>query len=238
MIGMQAQKEREVARRAAIRRSGHNFITLKLNDTRKRRIAGVEIINAHAAEDENGAPIFRTEVVGGELVFTPDPEYGMDMICHMLDSPHNRDFLVSHHRMGWWEIECRNARDEAVALEIERKAKAQKTDIVIPEQEAIQSFTADQIRSKKAELQAQLAALEEQEKEAAPVDVDMNDVVDEVGTAEPNEEEAVLNSRIKTAKRKLAAAQTDKTKEKWTREIADCEAQLESITQGDLIIED
>lgn len=238
MIGMQAQKERDIARRAAIRRSGHNFITLKLNDTRKRRIAGVEIINAHAGEDENGAPIFKTEVVGGELVFEPDPEYGMDMICHMLDSQHNRDFLVSHHAMGWWEIECRNSRDEAIALEIERKAKSMKSDIVIPEQEAIQSFTADQIRAKKEELRAQLAALEEQEKDAAPVDVDMNDIVDEVGIAAPSDEEAVLRNRIKTAKRKLATAQTDKTKEKWTREITECEAQLESITQGDLIIEE
>lgn len=238
MIGMQAQKERDIARRAAIRRSGRNFITLKLLDTRKRRIAGVEIVNAVPGEDENGAPVFLTTVIGGELIFEPDPEYGMDMICHMLDSEHNRDFLVSHHAMKWWEIEIKNDMDRAVAMEIERRAKSLKSDIRLPKELEVQSFTADQIRARKEELKAQLAALEDQEKDLEPVEIDMDNVAEEIGTESESEEIAVLKNRIKSAKRKCAAASTQKTKEKWAQEIAECESQLESLAVGDLVIEE
>jgi hypothetical protein len=104
-----AQIERSTNRRAAVIAKGglmgYKFIRLKLNNIRKRRVSGVDVLRAvEFQNNEMGGIIdYHLELSGGDLDFDYRPEFGM-YLCDMLDTDRNRQFLATHFEYKFWDI--------------------------------------------------------------------------------------------------------------------------------------
>lgn len=116
---MQQEQIQEANRKMAMRSGGHKFIRLILTQNRFTNISGVEIVNAISYFDEDmGVEKYSLQVTTGELQFELDRGKNV-FLYDMLDSEHNRNFLVSHYHSGLWDIE-----DEKIDSEIKKASKA------------------------------------------------------------------------------------------------------------------
>lgn len=119
MLLTEAEKERELMRANAIKRSGHKFFLVTLGDSARRRIAGVYVVNAYPVDDHrNHKIVYNCKVEGGELQFTRRVELGGEYAVDVLDCEHNRKFFASHFGGGYFHIE-----DEDIRKDIESRYK-------------------------------------------------------------------------------------------------------------------
>ena len=102
----------------AITRSGKPYISLQLIDMTKKRIQGAIILNAIPYTDATtNMQSFHFVEAGGNLDFIYDDARN-GMFLKILDCEHNRKFLASHFKCGFWEIE-----NEKIKIEIEELSK-------------------------------------------------------------------------------------------------------------------
>ena len=114
-----AQIERSTNRKSAIlakgRLKGYNFIRLSLKNIRKRKISGIEILQAteFTNNDLGGVTDYHLELTGGTIDFEWYPELGM-YIFDMVDTDRNREFLATHYEYHFWDI-----LDQKVELDVQ-----------------------------------------------------------------------------------------------------------------------
>jgi hypothetical protein len=91
---------KEMRRKAAVAQSGYAFFVLQLIDYSKRRVSGVDVLDAIPGE-RMGTYTF--EVNSRQLEFSFDHNQGC-VCAHVLDTEGNRKFLASHLDGDYWEI--------------------------------------------------------------------------------------------------------------------------------------
>jgi hypothetical protein len=142
------QEAREKRRIRSIYGGKYKFISLILNDIRRRNISGIEVVHStpYINEQMGGVQDFFHEVRGGSIKF----EFNESMGCwryDMLDSDHNRKFLASMWDRNFWEIE-----DADVKKDIEKRAKAITESMIVkklssgsgePTEETVGSLSRD-----------------------------------------------------------------------------------------------
>lgn len=125
------QAVREGQRNRAMYNSGYKFISLVLNDIRRRIISGVEVLNAqqYVNEQRGGIVDYHYEVMGGAIKFVNNEMRGC-FTFDLLDTEHNRQFLASMWDRDFWVIE-----DENVKKDIEDRAKKITESLITKKQE-------------------------------------------------------------------------------------------------------
>jgi len=104
-----AQIERSMNRESAVlakgRLQGYNFIRLSLKNIRKRKISGIDILEAteFSNAELGGVTDYHLELKGGTIDFRWYPEYGM-FLYDMVDTERNREFLATHYEYHFWDI--------------------------------------------------------------------------------------------------------------------------------------
>ena len=127
---LQAEHMKEAQRRAAIFSGDYNFIWLKLKNLRYMQMSGIEYVQPYEYVDERAGNItrFNLQVRTGKTQFNLDINTNTFRYA-MLDSPHNRDFLVSHYHLGIWEIEDKEINKEISELSKEREKQIKEEPI-------------------------------------------------------------------------------------------------------------
>jgi hypothetical protein len=121
------QAARENRRLRSVYGGKFKFISLILNDIRRRNICGVEVVQSTAFRNEamGGVQDYQHEVMGGSIKFEFNEAMGV-WRYDLLDSDHNRQFLASMWDRDFWEIE-----DVEVKKDIERRAKEITKSMII-----------------------------------------------------------------------------------------------------------
>ena len=121
------QAARENRRLRSVYGGKFKFISLVLNDIRRRNISGAEVVQSTAFRNEamGGVQDYVHEVVGGAIKFEFNEAMGV-WRYDMLDSNHNRQFLASMWDRNFWDIE-----DEEIRKDIERRAREITKSMII-----------------------------------------------------------------------------------------------------------
>lgn len=121
-------EKRDVIRRAkinkAIREAGHKFIRVLQVKNIANRLHGVQVLVPYDKMDEaTGDPTFGFIQRGGRTSFEIEESTG-EFVCKILDCKENREFLASHIRSGYWEIEDSRIRSEIEDLARKKSKRA------------------------------------------------------------------------------------------------------------------
>lgn len=119
-------KQFEKARKYAMLHSNYTFIKLILKNYARRNVAGIHVLHATPYYNrQKRKEDFAFEVRGGNATFEPDESSGGEHVDYFLDDEHNRKFLASCYKAGYWIIE-----DKKIDRDIRKMAEKIPEDIV------------------------------------------------------------------------------------------------------------
>jgi len=127
----QQEQDFEKKRNAAIKRKyKHIKLTLGPDTSSRKRIAGVEGVNAWMTFDrKKNRRIWEFDITqGGEIKF--DIDENEEYVAFILASPNNKRFLASHYTSGLWEIEDSEVDAEISKLSEEMAKGIKKEETV------------------------------------------------------------------------------------------------------------
>ena len=136
MYSAKEQEEFEQQRVYAIMNAGYKFITLRLNKTTMKNVAGIEVVNATPYDDPKGmGELFHFVVTGGAASFSADKNKGGMWFDYWVDTEHNRNLLASHwdddQTERYWEIEDKEVEKDVIKRNRKMAKVAFKTPVEI-----------------------------------------------------------------------------------------------------------